>query len=110
TNLLTIQPGSARGPGNVRTGAGGAPTLTDQDVQAILKQVPGIQAVTSNLDAGNVQVVAGNQNWSTRVQANGPAVFSIQDWEMGQGQAFDQTDEDSSALVCDIGQTVATNL
>ncbi|HEX5415810.1 MAG TPA: ABC transporter permease [Chloroflexota bacterium] len=110
TNLLTIQPGSARGPGNVRTGTGGLPTLTDQDAQAILRQVPGVQAVTSNLGAGNVQVVAGSQNWSTQVQANGPAIFTIQDYEIAQGQAFDQTDEDSSALVCDIGQTVATNL
>ena len=110
TNLLTIQPGSAGGPGGVRTGAGGLPTLTDQDAQAILKQIPGVVAVSSNLQAGNVQVVAGSQNWSTRIQANGPAIFSIQDWEIAQGQAFDQTDEDSSALVADIGQTVATNL
>jgi putative ABC transport system permease protein len=109
TNLLTVFPGSAN-QGGVRTGNGGLPTLTDLDTQAILQQVPGVAAVSSNLNIGGVQVVAGSQNWNTRVQANYPSIFGMQDWTIAEGAAFDQADENSAALVVDIGQTVATNL
>ena len=109
TNMLTIQPGSGR-QGGVRVGAGSLPSLNDLDTQAIARQVPGITAVSSNLQARNVQVVASGQNWSTSVQGNYPSIFLIQDWQIAQGAAFDQTDEASAAVVCDIGQTVATNL
>jgi putative ABC transport system permease protein len=109
TNLLTIQPGSGFG-GGVRTGTGGLPTLNDQDVQAIQRQVDGIAAITPNLDTNNVQVVAGNQNWNTQVQANYPSVFQLQDYQVSSGAQFDDYDESSEALVADIGQTVATNL
>ncbi|HUX85685.1 MAG TPA: ABC transporter permease [Chloroflexota bacterium] len=109
TNMLTIQPGSGQ-VGGVRAGAGSLPSLNDLDTQAIARQVPGITAVSSNLSSRNVQVVASGQNWSTSVQGNYPSVFLIQDWQIAQGAAFDQTDENSAAVVCDIGQTVATNL
>jgi putative ABC transport system permease protein len=109
TNMLTIQPGSGN-VGGVRAGAGSLPSLNDQDTQAIEQQVPGIAAISSNLGAGNVQVVAGGQNWSTQVQANYPSIFEIQDWQIAQGAAYDDSDEASAAVVCDIGQTVATNL
>jgi putative ABC transport system permease protein len=109
TNLLTIQPGGGFG-GGVRTGNGTLPTLNELDVQAIQKQVAGISTITPNLDRGNVQVVANNQNWNTQIQANYPAVFDLQDWQVASGAAYDDTDETTAALVCDIGQTVATNL
>jgi putative ABC transport system permease protein len=109
TNLLTIIPGAAN-VGGVSGGNGSRQTLTPQDVLAIQDQIPGVALVSPNLGAGNVQIVAGNQNWSTQVQANFPSIFAIQDWQVASGQAFDQTDESTNALVCDIGQTVATNL
>src|SRR5262249_14057156 len=107
TNLLTIVPGSGNA-GGVRTGNGALPTLNEQDVIAIQRQIPGIAMISPNLDAGGVQVVANNQNWSTSVQANFPAVFDIQDWQIASGAAYDDSDEASAALVADIGQTVAT--
>jgi putative ABC transport system permease protein len=109
TNLLTITPGSGFG-GGVRVGAGSLPTLNDADVQAVQKQVSGIETVSPNLDTRNVQVVANGQNWNTTVQANYPSIFGIQDWQIAEGAAYDDTDETSQALVVDIGQTVATNL
>lgn len=109
TNLLTITPGSGFG-GGVRAGAGSLPTLNDQDVQAIQRQVSGIQYISPNLDSGNIQVLAGGQNWNTSIQANYPSIFAIQDWSVSSGAAFDDSDEASQALVADIGQTVATNL
>ncbi|MGH2457958.1 MAG: ABC transporter permease, partial [Chloroflexota bacterium] len=57
-----------------------------------------------------VQVVAGDQNWSTQVRGNYPSIFEIQNWQIADGAAFDDQDEASAALVCDLGQTVAQNL
>jgi putative ABC transport system permease protein len=109
TNLLTITPGSAR-VGGVRTGGGGQPTLTELDVKAIQSQVANVSAISPNLDGNGIQVVANNQNWNTRFQANYPSIFQLQDWQINQGAAYDDADETSGALVAVIGQTVATNL
>ncbi len=109
TNLLTIIPGSGN-VGGVRSGAGGLPSLNETDAQAILSSVPGVAAVSPDLRAGGTQVVAGDQNWSTTIQGDYPSIFEIQDWQIAEGQAYSEGDETSAALVCDIGQTVATNL
>jgi putative ABC transport system permease protein len=109
TNLLTISPGSGNF-GGVRSGAGSLPTLNEQDAIAIQQQIPGVASVSPNLDRGNVQVVANNQNWATQIQANYPSVFQMQDWQVASGAAYDDSDQTSNALVADIGQTVATNL
>ena len=110
TNLLTISPGGGGGPGQVRTAGGSAPTLTEPDALAIQKAIPGLAAVSPNLDSNGVQVVAGNQNWSTSVQANYPSIFTIQNQTIASGSAFTEADETAAASVAVIGQTVATNL
>ncbi len=109
TNLLVIMPGSGN-VGGVRTGNGGLPSLNEDDAKAILSQVPGVIAVSPNLNAGNTQVVAGDQNWATEIQGGYPSIFTVQDWQIAEGEAFTDADEASAALVCDIGQTVARNL
>ncbi|MGH2460632.1 MAG: ABC transporter permease [Chloroflexota bacterium] len=109
TNLLVITPGSAN-VGGVKTGSGALPTLNEADAQAIQNQVPGLAAISPDVDVNGVQVVAGDQNWSTEVQGDYPAIFSIQNWQVASGASFDDSDEASGALVADIGQTVAQNL
>jgi len=109
TNLLTVFPGSGN-VGGVRLGGGSLPSLKPQDAVAILRQVPGVETVSPNLEAGNIQVVANGQNWNTTVQGDYPTIFRLQDWQIAKGAAFNQNDETSGALVCDIGQTVAQNL
>ena len=106
-NVLTIQPGSTQS-GGARTGAGSATTLqaSDADAIAAISGVSGVSPVVS----GNVQVIAGSQNWSTRVQAVLPAYLTINAWTISQGAAFTLDDNTNSANVAVIGQTVATNL
>jgi putative ABC transport system permease protein len=110
TNLLTIMPGAGFGPGGVNQGGGSRQTLTEDDAQAIAGQVAGVTAASPNLDANSVQVVANNQNWNTQVQANYPSIFTMQNYQIASGAAYNASDESSAALVADIGQTVATNL
>ncbi|HEY3079960.1 MAG TPA: ABC transporter permease, partial [Chloroflexota bacterium] len=110
TNMLTINPGSGFGPGQVQGGAGSRQTLTEADALAIQKQVPGIALLTPSRSANATQVQAANKNWSTTVRAYYPSVFQIQSWQIARGAFFDQADQDGNALVAVIGQTVATNL
>jgi putative ABC transport system permease protein len=110
TNILSINPGSFGGPGGIQGGAGSRQTLTEADAQAIQRQVAGIAALSPQVSAGNTQVQAGNQNWATQVRAVYPAYFAMNSWNIAGGAFFDQSDQDSDALVAVIGQTVATNL
>ena len=110
TNLLTISPGSAGPPGQASGGAGSNQTLTEADVEAIQQDVAGLSAISPSVQGGNIQVIAGSQNWNTSVQAGYPSLLTIQSWTIASGAAFDAQDEANSALVCDIGKTVATNL
>jgi putative ABC transport system permease protein len=109
TNMLTIFAGSSGG-GGIRGGAGSLPSLTEGDVLAIQQQVAEVVGATPGVTIGGVQVIARNQNWNTQVQGGYPVVFAMQSWEIAAGSAFDDADETSGALVCDLGQTVAANL
>jgi putative ABC transport system permease protein len=60
--------------------------------------------------SGNTQIIAGAQNWSTRVQAVLPAYLTINAWTISQGAAFTLDDNTNSANVALLGQTVYSNL
>ena len=86
TNLLTVQPGSTQS-GGARTGAGNAITLKAADADAISQDIPGLSGV-SPVVSGNAQIIAGSQNWSTRVQAVTPPYLTIENWTIAEGTAF----------------------
>src|SRR3982074_1639370 len=108
TNLLTIQSGSSS-QGGARTGAGSATTLKASDADAISQNIAGLSGV-SPVVSGNAQIIFGNQNWSTRVQAVAPEYLTSNDWKISSGSAFTAQDNMDSKNVAVIGQTVATNL
>lgn len=64
-NMLIVLSGSTTQAG-VRSGSGGLPTLTVRDAQAIQHECPAVRAVTY-ANRRVLQLVAGNQNWSTAV-------------------------------------------
>ncbi len=108
TNLLTISPGST-GFGGVQGGAGSQTTLKETDAQAIASQVSGLNGV-SPVISGSVQVVAGNQNWNTRVSAVYPVYQQIENWQAAAGSLLTEQDQQSQANVAVLGQTVVDNL
>jgi putative ABC transport system permease protein len=107
TNLLTVMPGSARA-GGVRIGAGSVATLKAGDADAIAA-LDGVTAV-SPIVGGNAQVIAGAQNWSTRVQAVSSAYQQLEDWQIAEGAFFTDQDNATAGSVAVLGQTVAINL
>jgi putative ABC transport system permease protein len=107
SNMIVVLPGSLN-QGGVRTGSGGASTLTPQDGMAIA-QLPHVGAVSPTVTL-RTQVVANGNNWQTTVTGVAPSYTYIRSWPMASGTFISQADTDASAKVCVLGQTVIQNL
>jgi len=92
----------------VAGGAGPQQSLKIADADAIAK-VDGVEAL-SPVVGGSAQLVAGNQNWQTRIQGVMPEYQQIQNWQVAAGGFFTEQDERSARNVAVLGQTVAQSL
>jgi putative ABC transport system permease protein len=104
TNAVFIAAGSNRA-GGVRQGYGGVKTLTIDDMNAILREIPLIAQAAPSL-ASSQQIVYGNQNWNTRVTGTTPNYFDIRTWPVQSGSVFSDEEVDLAANVCVLGTTV----
>jgi putative ABC transport system permease protein len=107
-NMLVIRPGSIT-QGGVRMGAGARPTLTVGDAKAIQRECPAVGAVTYTKQQG-LQVVAGNQNWSTTIAGVTPEHAEVRDWPVAEGRFLTKQEEESAATSAVLGQIVVQNL
>jgi putative ABC transport system permease protein len=105
TNVVFIAAGSNR-PGGLRMGYGGIKTLTIDDMNAILREIPLIKQAAPVVNSRQ-QVVYGNQNWNTVVTGTSPNYFDIRSWPVQAGSIFSSEEVDLAANVCVIGTTVA---
>jgi putative ABC transport system permease protein len=108
TNAVFIAAGSNRA-GGVRQGYGGVKTLTEDDLNAILTEIPLIKEAAPALQ-NRQQVVYGNQNWNTGITGTTPNYFEIRTWSVQAGSVFSDEEVDLAANVCVIGTTVANIL
>ena len=108
TNLLYISSGSVN-KGGIRLGGGATKTLVNDDMKAILQQVPTVNMVAPGAGS-SAQVVFDNQNWSTRITGTEPQYFDIRNWAFAQGGNFTQDDVTRSTNVVVLGATVQQNL
>jgi putative ABC transport system permease protein len=108
TNVLMVYPG-AQQQGGVRTAAGSAVTLTEEDALAIARECPAVRYVSPGSGAGG-QIIAGNLNWSTGIQGVGTDYLEIRQWAVEYGEYFTDQDVKAAAKVCVLGKTVADNL
>src|SRR5262249_19668046 len=72
-------------------------------------ECPAVSAVTY-LRRQVLQLVNGNQNWSTAVSGVTPEYQIVRDWALADGRFLSKQDEESSATVVVLGQTVVQNL
>ncbi len=107
SNLFILLSGSSSASG-VRSGSGGALTLTVADAEAIA-ELPGVQVVAP-IHPGSAQVVFGPNNWNTAIIGSTPAYLEARSWQVVSGAAFTQSDVRSATRVALIGQTTAQNL
>jgi putative ABC transport system permease protein len=108
TNLLIILPGSST-LGGARGGPGSGKPLTHADLLAITRGASAAQ-FAAPIDRTVVQVVLDNQNWLTTVYGSTPDFFAIREWTIARGRIFNDSESDSGAKVCVLGQTVAAQL
>jgi putative ABC transport system permease protein len=108
-NVVMIFPGSQRS-GGFHGGAGTQQTLTADDGEAILREVPHVVAVTPIIRASGTQVIYRENNWSTHATGVNTSYPRVRNWEVDRGDFFTESDQRGSARVCVIGQTIATEL
>ena len=108
TNLLLIFPGAFTA-GGVRSEAGTASRLSEDDAVAIKAQCPAVQ-YASPMARSSSQVKAGGQNWRTSIFGAYPNYLKIRDWDLAAGTMFTDADERGATKVCVLGQTVITNI
>ena len=108
TNLLIIVPGT-QSRGGAHSGWGGASTLSILDARAIEREARDVRAVTY-VRRGSTQVLYGNENWRTTVQATTPSYLSVSDSDVTQGEFFDDRDMRTGARVVIVGETIVKQL
>jgi len=100
-NLLMVRPGADRhGPGGVRASA---PSFEQADVEAIRREVPGVEAVSGSASK-SVTLIYGNTNWTTTVTGAEPDYLNVKDRELAEGRLF--LPQEQGQAVCVIGDTV----
>jgi putative ABC transport system permease protein len=108
SNIILVVPGSTTS-GGLRSGFGGAPTLTMADYKAVNRELSAVRYAAATTRSA-APVVYGNQNWSTIIQGVTPEYFAIREWRIAEGRIFGPEEVDASGKVAVLGQTVSRNL
>jgi putative ABC transport system permease protein len=107
-NVIMVIPGATTAAG-VRSGWGGASTLTVGDARAIARECPSVAGATW-VKREIAQVVAGARNWATAIQGSPPSFPAVRDWPVSRGRFFTDSEEDGGAKVAVLGRTVVQQL
>ncbi|MBJ3778723.1 ABC transporter permease [Acuticoccus mangrovi] len=104
TNLLFLRPGQGMGPRRTS-----APDFSLADAEAIRNQIAGLSAVAPTAST-SVNVVAGNESWSTTVTGTSNDYFTARDWPLQDGRLFLDSEVRAGRAVCIIGTTIGKEL
>lgn len=108
TNLIMVMPASQQ-RGGVMLGNSSAKNMTMNDVAAIEKDCPAISAVSPEVRSSG-QAVVGNSNWPTSVYGANNSYLSIRKFSLKSGRQFTNTEIQTYAKVCLVGQTIIEKL
>jgi putative ABC transport system permease protein len=108
SNIVMVNAGSG-GFGPVRQGQGAVTTLTDDDADAIRKEVSGVRYVSPSLNT-RTQIVAPGANWNTQIQGSSEQLPAIRSWPVQTGSFFTAQDVSSAARVVVLGSVTRDQL
>jgi putative ABC transport system permease protein len=106
TNLLVVEADPSRG---LRTSAGSVPAVTEDDAQAMEREIPLVD-VAVPLVHGGAQLVHGDLNRATTLYGSTPAYLVGRDWQVASGRNFTDEESNAGAKVVLLGETVARAL
>ncbi|MBU2548489.1 MAG: ABC transporter permease [Proteobacteria bacterium] len=107
-NLIFVLNGTTTS-GGASLGGEAMPTVTEDDAEAIGREIPDVQ-VSAPLVRGSAQVVFGHLNWSTVAYGITPEYFEAREWEIESGRIFTQEEIRGAGKVVLLGRTVVDNL
>jgi putative ABC transport system permease protein len=107
TNMITVMAGNFTA-GGVRQGQGASTTLQPEDAAA-LRGLPGVQYVAAGAST-RTQVIAGNQNWSTRIEGTDVDLPAIRSWALRSGTFFTPQDVRGASKTAVLGSLVSDTL
>ncbi len=108
TNMLVVTPGSTAS-GGVSLGGQSGSGLTVEDAEMLASQsflLSGVSPVISTF----AQAVGGTGNWRAPIYGVAVDYQTIRDWDVVQGEFFDETDVRTIRREVVLGSTVAENL
>jgi putative ABC transport system permease protein len=108
SNIMLVLPGSVTS-GGVRMGAQSGQSLTEDDAEAIAREVPQVQVAAPSQRTGT-QVSSASANWSTQLFGMTNDYLVARDWPVVHGRAFEAAELSGSGKVALIGRTVAQQL
>ncbi|MBK9339557.1 MAG: ABC transporter permease [Rhodoferax sp.] len=108
SNIMLVMPGGLT-QGGVRLGASTGQGLSEDDANAIARDVPEVQVAAPSMRSG-AQVIAGNTNWSTSIMGSTNDYLEAREWPLQSGRTFEAAEIQGSAKVAMVGVTVATQL
>ncbi len=108
SNFILVFPQAAQASG-AHGAQGTGMRLTEDDGRALVRESTSVAAVAPALRS-SVQVVFGDQNWSTQAIGTRLGYFQVRNWAVEQGATWDEHDEATKAKVVLIGATLKTNL
>jgi putative ABC transport system permease protein len=103
---LSVRPGM-RGSYGARTGD--TQTLTVEDADAILRDVPAVEGVAPEVSS-SAQVVYGNRNWRSRVVATTPDYLYVRAYQIERGRMFSEEDDGALRHYCVLGPQIVDEL
>ncbi|PCI85855.1 MAG: multidrug ABC transporter substrate-binding protein [Hyphomicrobiales bacterium] len=106
TNLLMISSGRGGGPNSA---GGGGTSFKLKDVDAIEDQIAKIQSAAPS-SSSQVQVIFGNNNYSSSIVGTDNRYFIVRDWDLSSGREFYESEIRSGTSVCLLGQTIREEL
>ena len=108
SNIVLVVPGSLSAAG-VRLGAQTRSRFTEEDAEALAREVPEVQ-VAAPSSRTTAQAVAQSANWNTTIFGTTNDYLEAREWPLAAGRLFEAAEQQGSAKVAWLGQTAAREL
>jgi putative ABC transport system permease protein len=109
SDLISVTPGFQRSFSPVSGGRGSAQTLTIEDADAIIKEIPLVNAVAPEISR-RYQIVAGGKNTNTQVIGTSSSYAGVRNIEISEGSFLSDQNIAGQSKVAVLGPTVVSDL